>query len=187
MLNDDGLIWKTKFTNLLYLNNKLWPNDTEISLHMTPMTDDSKHQHIAFEKYKYIFARVLQNSLFIENDVKTHENFVPLDNDLIDFFARPVDQVVGVCLLAKLNSIAGEYLKIDAVQIESWQGENLKFIISQTSPETDMMENCGIKNPWWYDDSPNFSNFTTKKLTWDELGFKIQDSDDRFKIIQGGI
>jgi len=50
-----------------------------------------------------------------------------------------------------------------------------------------MMENCGIENPWWNDESPNFSNFTTKKLTWDELGFKIQDSDDRFKIIQGGV
>ena len=50
MLNDDGLVWKSRFTNSLFLNLKLWPNDTEVSLHMTPMTDEPQQQHIAFEK-----------------------------------------------------------------------------------------------------------------------------------------
>ena len=65
---DDGLIWRTRFTNTLYVQNKLWPNDTDVSIHMTPIAEDSKQQHIAFEKIKYVFNKILQNSLFIDNN-----------------------------------------------------------------------------------------------------------------------
>lgn len=186
MLNDDGLIWRTRFTNALFLQNKLWPNDTDISLHMTPVSDDSKSQHLTFEKIKYIFNKIMQNSLFIENDNEDISTFKKFDNDIVDFFDRPIDQIVGVCLFAKLNAIAGEYLAINAIEIESWQGENLRFIISESSPEYDLLKNNQITNPWWYDASPRFSNFTTNTLTWQELGFNINDSNDRFKIIKGG-
>ena len=106
---------------------------------------------------------------------------------MVDFFSRPIDQVVGVCLLTKLNAIAGDYLQVTAVEIESYQGENLKFIITTDSPEYSLMNESGIKNAWWLEKSPRFSNFTTKNLTWDDLGFKIDNTHDKFKIIKGGI
>ena len=101
--------------------------------------------------------------------------------------AAEVDQVVGVCLLAKMNSIAGEHLQVNALEIESWQGENLRFVITPDSPEYGLMNECGIKNAWWFEKSPRFSNFTKQTLTWDDLGFKIDDNNDRFKIIKGGL
>ena len=187
MLNDDGLIWRSRFTNTVFLNVKLWPNDTEVSLHMTPLTDEPNQQHIAFEKYKYVLSKILQNSIFIEHDEQGHKAFNALNNGVIDFFSRPVDQVVGVCLLAKMNSIAGEHLQVNALEIESWQGENLRFVITPDSPEYALMNDCGIKNAWWFEKSPRFSNFTKQTLTWDDLGFKIDDNNDRFKIIKGGL
>lgn len=186
MLNDDGLIWRSRFTNTLFLQNKLWPNDTEISLHMTPVTDDSKHQHLSFEKIKFVFSKILQNSLFIENKSIT-EPFIKLDNDLIDFFDKPIDQIVGVCLLSKLNAITGKFLKVNVIEIESWQGENLRFIISENSPEYDLLQECNIENPWWHDSLPRFSNIKKNKLTWSDIGFKINETDDQFKIIKGGL
>ena len=44
-----------------------------------------------------------------------------------------------------------------------------------------------VANPWWFEKSPRFSNFTKHSLTWDDLGFKINGVHDRFKIIKGGI
>ena len=187
MLNDDGLVWKSRFTNSLFLNLKLWPNDTEVSLHMTPMTDEPQQQHIAFEKYKYVMSRFMQDSIFITHNETEHTAFSNLKNTVVDFFSRPIDQVVGVCLLTKLNAIAGDYLQVTAVEIESYQGENLKFIITTDSPEYSLMNESGIKNAWWLEKSPRFSNFTTKNLTWDDLGFKIDNAHDKFKIIKGGI
>ena len=89
MLNDDGLIWRSRFTNTVFLNVKLWPNDTEVSLHMTPLTDEPNQQHIAFEKYKYVLSKILQNSIFVEHDEQEHKAFNALNNDVIDFFSRP--------------------------------------------------------------------------------------------------
>jgi len=187
MLNDDGLIWRSRFTNTLFLNLKLWPNDTEISLHMTPMTDEPQQQHTAFEKYKYVLAKFMQDSIFIEHKKEEFTAFENLNNEVIDFFSKPVDQVVGVCLLTKLNSIAGEYLQVSAIEIDSYQGENLKFVITQDSPEYTLMTESDIANPWWFEKSPRFSNFTKHTLTWDDLGFKINSVHDRFKIIKGGV
>lgn len=183
---DDGLIWRTRFTNTLYIQNKLWPNDTDISLHMTPITEDSKQQHVAFEKIKYVFNKILQNALFINFD-KEHQLFEKFNNDIIDFFEKPVDQVVGICLFNKLNAMIGDCLRVDTLEIESWQGENLRFIISESSPENALLQSSTINNPWWMDKSPRFSNFTKEILTWAQLGFTISETNDKFKIIKGGI
>ena len=182
---DDGLIWRTRFTNTLYVQNKLWPNDTDVSIHMTPIAEDSKQQHIAFEKIKYVFNKILQNSLFIDNN-NQYPLFEKFDTLAIDFFEKPVDQVVGICLYTKLNAIIGNCLRVDTLEIESWQGENLRFIISESSPENDLLQSSTVNEPWWKDKSPRFSNFTKEALTWERLGFTIDESSDKFKIIQGG-
>ena len=184
MLNEDGIIWKTRFTNTLFLKDKCWPNDTEVSIHMTPKTNEIKTQHMYFEKYKYVFAKVLQNSIFVQNNnLKPLEHF---SNEIIDFFNEPVDQIVGVCLFSKLNAIAGEHLSVDTLEIESWQGENLRFIISEDSPEYDLLRNQDTQNPWWMDPSPRFGNTKPNSLTWEQLGFTISDSEKGFRIIKGG-
>jgi hypothetical protein len=107
------------------------------------------------------------------------------DNEVLDFFEAPVDQIVGVTLLAKLDAIGGENMKVDALEIESWQGENLSFMITDESPEWTILQNNKTKNPWWHDPSPRISNFTKDKLTWEEIGFTI-DNNEGFRVIQGG-
>ena len=110
-----------------------------------------------------------------------------LENFLLIFKnGSPVDQIVGVCLFSKLNAIAGEHLSVDTLEIESWQGENLRFIISEDSPEYDLLRNQDTQNPWWMDPSPRFGNTKPNSLTWEQLGFTISDSEKGFRIIKGG-
>ena len=145
MLNDDGISWKTRFTNTMYLQNKLWPNDVSINIHMLPITNGPQSQHVTFQKIKYVFGKTLQNSLFVQNDVNLYKSFSVFENDVIDFFDTPVDQVIGVTLLAKLDAIGGKSMNVDALEIESWQGENLRFMITTDSPEWKLLQTCGIK------------------------------------------
>ena len=77
-------------------------------------------------------------------------------------------------------------VKVDALEIESWQGENLRFMITTDSPEWKLLQNCDIKDPWWHDDTARFSNFTKEPLTWDDIGFTIKNKYDRFTVIEGG-
>ena len=128
------------------------------------------------------------NKKLIEMNIRTELmrlTFDMFDNEVLDFFEAPVDQIVGVTLLAKLDAIGGENMKVDALEIESWQGENLSFMITDESPEWAILQGKKIKDPWWHDASPRISNFTKDKLTWEEIGFKI-DNNEGFRVIQGG-
>ena len=45
MLIEDGMSWKTRFTNTILLNNKLWPNDYEVNIVFVPQTDNPAVQN----------------------------------------------------------------------------------------------------------------------------------------------
>ena len=187
MLSEDSICFKTRFTNTMLLSGKLWPNDYDLAVHFTPQTDDQKLQNITYEKYKWVFGRVLQNSIFITNDKKMYKDVENLKNDIIDFVSDPVDQIIGVTIMSKLNSIGGEYLKVQCLEIESWQGENLRYTINADSPEWDVIHDLEkeIEKPWWLSGQPNFSNFEKTHLTWEEIGFTI-NAESKLKLVKGG-
>lgn len=184
MFLEDSIVYKIRFTNIIYLANKLWPNEVDVSIHFTPCDDDANTQHITFEKYKYCFNKIFQNSLLL-TEKADYEIFGNHCSQVIDIPIRPVDQMVGVCIYSKLNSIGGNHLKCSAVEIESWQGENIKFIITENSPEWELLPNQQNHYYWWNDPMPNFSNFSDSRLTWEEIGFKLDNVENNFTVIQG--
>ncbi len=115
MLIEDGMSWKTRFTNTILLNNKLWPNDYEVNIVFVPQTDNPAVQNLTYDKYKYLFNKVFQNAIFIKHDKKTYQQLNHYRNDVIDFVSDPYDQLVGVQIFSKLNSIGGEFLKVEAL------------------------------------------------------------------------
>lgn len=187
MLSEDTICFKTRFTNSLLLNNKLWPNDYEIAVYFVPQTNDQKLQNITYEKYKWVFGRAFQNSIFIPSDEKIYASVKTFKNDIIDFVSDPVDQIIGVTIMSKLNSIGGEFLKVQNIEIDSWQGENLRYNITADSPEWDVVQDLEkeIKNPWWLSDKPIFTNYEKNMLTWEEIGFTI-NTESKLRLVKGG-
>ena len=187
MLNEDGISWSTRFTNTLCLKGKLWPNDYRITFNFVPLVSDAKKQNLVFEKYKYCFHRVFQNSLFIKYDNEAYNKLKVFDNFVIDFVHDPYDQLVGVQIFSKLNAIGEGLLKVEAMHIESWQGENLQYVITNDSPEWEILHDLEktMNNHWWKNNSPHFSTFTSTKATWDEVGFTASN-EPVLHIIQGG-
>lgn len=184
MFLEDSIVYKIRFTNIIYLANRLWPNEVDVSLHLTPCDDDPQTQHTTFEKYKYCFHKIFQNSLFVTNK-QEYDIFKNHSSNVIDIPVRPVDQMTGVCMYSKLNAIGGDHLKCSAIEIESWQGENIRFIITENSPEWEMLPNDKDQYYWWNDSLPNFTSFESSRLTWEEIGFKIENTDSNFTVIQG--
>ena len=186
MLNEDGISWQTRFTNVLCLRDKLWPNDYTVTINFVPLTNDAGQQNNIYEKFKFCFARVFQNSIFIKHDSKLYDKLKSFNNDIIDY-VEAYDQLVGVQIYSKLNAIANNLIRVEALQIESWQGENLKYVITDESPEWTILEDFEktCKNTWWRNPNVHFSSFIDKQLTWDEIGFTV-NKNPNFKIIQGG-
>lgn len=185
MFIEDGMSWKTRFTNTLLISDKIWPNETDITLHLEPQLNNPDIQNITFEKYKYCFVKICQNSIFIDDKLENYQTFETYSDYVIDFPQRPVDQMVGVVFFSKLNAIGGDALKLSALTIESWQGENLSFTITQDSPEWDFVPNTAKQYYWWNDPEPNFSNFSKDRLTWEQIGFNIKNMKSHLTVIQG--
>ena len=187
MLIENGISWSTRFTNSILINNKLWPNDYDIRITFTPETNDMQMQNFVYDKYKCIFNKFLQNSIFIENNQEVFDKMDVFKNDVVDFVSAPYDQMAGVNIMRKLNSVGGDNLRVISCEIESWQGENLRYTITEDSPEWEILDDLQkeIKNPWWLSDQPVMSSFLEKQLTWEEIGFTIKD-ESRLKVIQGG-
>ena len=183
---DDGMQWRTRFTNIVLVNNKMYPNDTEIKVTFQPKTNDAQTQNLTFEKYKYFLVKVLQNSMFIQKNEKHYNFFKQFNDKVIDFANRPIDQIVGVTVFSKLDAIGSDYFKIEQVEIESWQGENLRFIINSNAPEWELIQKQKGERCWWTDPGPIFSSFDKNQLTWDEIGFKIKE-EKQFTVIKGGV
>ena len=188
MLIEDGISWSTRFTNSLLINNKLWPNDYDVKVTFVPQTNDMAIQNLAYDKYKWIYAKAFQNSIFISHDKKIYDKLSSFKNDIVDFVSQPYDQMSGVTMFKKLNIVGGDHLKVVCIEIESWQGENLRYTITEDSPETQLLEELEkeIDNPWWCNELPVFSSFEENQLTWEQIGFKIKE-DSRLKVIKGGI
>ena len=187
MLNEHGISWNTRFTNTICLKDKLWPNDYRIAINFVPLVSDAKKQNLIFEKYKYCFHRVFQNSVFIKHDLKAYNTLRSFSNFVIDFVVEPFDQIAGVQIFSKLNAIGDGLLKVEAMQIESWQGENLQYVITDESPEWITLQEMEktVDNHWWKNSSPHFSSFQPTKMPWDEIGFTASD-EPILHIIQGG-
>ena len=117
---------------------------------------------------------------------KLYDKLKSFNNDIIDY-VEAYDQLVGVQIYSKLNAIANNLIRVEALQIESWQGENLKYVITDESPEWTILEDFEktCKNTWWRNPNVHFSSFNDKQLTWDEIGFTV-NKNPNFKIIQGG-
>jgi len=187
MLIENGISWSTRFTNTILINNKLWPNDYDVKITFTPQTNDMQMQNFVYDKYKCIFNKFLQNSIFIENNQELFDRMDVFKNDVVDFVSAPYDQMSGVTIMRKLNAVGGNFLRVISCEIESWQGENLRYTITEDSPEWEILDDLQkeIENPWWLSDQPVMSSFLEKQLTWEEIGFTIKD-DSRLKVIQGG-
>ena len=188
MLIEDGISWSTRFTNSLLINDKLWPNDYDVKVTFVPQTNDMTVQNLAYDKYKWIYAKAFQNSIFVLNSKKIYDNLSNFKNDIIDFVSQPYDQMSGVTMFKKLNMVGGDHLKVVCIEIESWQGENLRYTITEDSPENQILDDLEkeIEDQWWSNDLPVFSSFEKQQLTWEEIGFKIKE-DSRLKVIKGGI
>ena len=87
---------------------------------MVTVTDDHIDQNIAVERIKYVINEQISNSVFIDQEekeaIKLYEN---AGVNVIPFPVEPTDQIVGIALYCKLNSIVEESIIVTDLDITS--------------------------------------------------------------------
>ena len=161
----------------VYFSNEFLLNVYNIDLDFNVETESIREQNIALERIKYFLNYSLQNSIFInENEEDMIQKYLDADLKICTLPEEPYDQIVGIMLLCKLNSITEGKLLVTDITITSSMGDGVwcKHCVE---------ENLGpfALSGWWDDPSNKISSITKKhkskkivklfknNVSWDDL------------------
>lgn len=177
----------------LFFENDFYINTYQISASMNVEAKSIYEQNIALQRAKHFFNESIDNVIFIrENDSERIEKLNEMGFKICPLPEEPFDQIIGIVMFTKLNSILEDRLIVTDVHIASDMCDGVSYLHS-------MEENLGpfTAKGWWNDNSPIISNLTTigkgkkiiklnkKQFNWDELnlGFEIDKTQNNNEVV----
>ena len=166
-----------EFVSGVYVENELFMTQFEVEVNFIVDSDSVREQNVALDRIKYFFIERLDSSIFInEADTENIEKFINADMKIIAIPEEPFDQIIGIMLLVKLNSITEGRLVATDIKLTSRMSDGVSYhhsLEESTGP-------FALKG-WWEDSSPNTSSRVNKNKSkkilkmikaetcWDEL------------------
>lgn len=137
------------FTGVFYLN--LY----DIDLHFNVETENVKEQNIALERIKFYLSHCLENSIFVhDKEEDAIERYMSANLKVSVLPEEPYDQIVGIMLMTKLNSITEGRLVITDVSISSRMSDGVSCMQS-------IEDNLGpfIDKDWWSENNTKINSY----------------------------
>jgi hypothetical protein len=202
-LNDDDTLnffsWSTSFDSTVLIDDVVYPNNYNATINFIPKTDNIQKQNIGFEKIKYLLEKLCENAIIFNPKDKTQDFWFKMPVNKILLPGNPYDQLLGVCLFKKIQSISSEYFHFGYFSIDSKLGDRVKYTVDNESFENKHLEVsnwCEDINPWWFrNDTATFDQRISKDkiwtgaVSWEDLGYAgNKDAGKKFKptVIDGG-
>ena len=161
----------------VYFNEVFVMNVYEVDMQFNIQTEIIREQNIALERIKFFITENLESAIFIDEKDKTAiDNFVGAGLKVCVMPEQPFDQIIGIMLLCKINSIMENRMELTDIGITSWMSDG---VICHHSVD----ESLGpfADSGWWNENTPRTdiskSGIKSKKLvklvkslySWDEL------------------
>jgi len=192
--------WETKFDATVVVDNCVYPNNYKITFSFIPKSDSIQMQNLGFERVKYLFNVLCENSVVFNPKDNTQSIWFKMPINKILLPGSPYDQLLGVCLFRKIQNISGNFFHLGHLTIDSKLGDNVKYTVDDESFENKHVEvedwiDADI-TPWWtrndtatFDQRIDAKTFWTGAKTWKELGYEQTDTKTRSfnpTVIDGG-
>lgn len=142
----------------LHFNGQFYVNQYVIDATFTVDTSSISEQNIAMERIKFFLHECLQHSVFVnQTDLDAIEKYTKAGMTVSTLPEEPYDQIIGIMLLTKLNSITEGRLTIIELLIESSMSDGVSCCISED-------ESLGpfYEKGWWNDSSQQVNDITNK-------------------------
>ncbi len=179
------LQYDLEFLGGIYYDNALRLNSYSINLQVLTRTTDPMELNIAWERLKAFVYGELENTVFINQKLQEQaEMLAMLGVNVTTLPEDPVDQVVGIMLLCKLNAIFEGRLHISQLDISSSFGDHVWYLIDEE-------DGVGVfaEDGWWHEPTVSHSNVNIEKTpdnivkvspsAWLEYGLTWPDSVDK--------
>lgn len=142
----------------LHFNGQYYVNQYLIDATFTVDTSSISEQNIAMERIKFFLHECLQHSVFVnQTDDKAIEKYSNAGMTVSTLPEDPYDQIIGIMLLTKLNSITEGRLTIIDLSIESSMSDGVSCCMSDD-------ESLGpfYEKGWWNDSTQQVNNIPNK-------------------------
>ncbi len=139
------------FQAALHFEGQFYVNSYDLTLSMLVETDSIREQNIAMERVIHFLTSVVQNSILVkstknntEEEVKTLEKYKDAGIRVCELPEEPYDQIFGMALMQKLNTIMEGRIKITDMIIGSVLSDDVRFTIVSEVAEVVLMG-----GHWW--------------------------------------
>ena len=130
-------------------------NNYSLRLWMITNTELAEDQNTAFERMKYFVYNHVDNTMFIDRAKQEQcTKFLQAGLSITTMPGDPVDQLIGIMLYHKLNSIMEQRMTIVETELSSSQGQAMTYLHSEGE------NTLGVEPPsWWLSADLSHSDF----------------------------
>ena len=173
------LEYPMSFYASLYYKGQYFANKFNIVLQLLTGSEDAEEQNIALDRIKYLIKEQIEHSIFVHQKERALiKKLEAAGMQVITLPEDPVDQIIGMALFYKLNTVVEDRMAILQTRISSEVGENMTYLHCE-----DEMAGPFEDKGWWDFPDPHFSKVghtdkvveLTKHITWDDLGLGWYD------------
>lgn len=176
-------------TSGVHFSNKFMINSYILNISMTVETEQVREQNVAMERLEYFLNEIISNCIFIDsNDTEQIEKYMNAGIRVATLPEEPYDQIIGMILLLKLNSIMENRLVVTDLSISSKLSDDVRFCIF-----CEMAENIFVGDYWWNNPSQrtyDLDKTSNKKVVklfdnlWAEMGLSWKEKNGQKNTIQ---
>jgi hypothetical protein len=167
-------------TSAVHFSDKFLINYYNIKISLLVETDNVREQNIAMERLEYFLNEVISHGIFIDSNLQdVIEKYNKAGIRIITLPEEPYDQIIGMIILLKCNSIMENRLVITDLSISSKLSDNVRFCLV-----TEIAETIFAGDYWWNNIGLNtfdIEKSNSKKVVklfdneWTELGLTWKD------------
>ena len=174
--------YPAEFLAAAYWEDSVMMNSYAVRCEMITNTRDSREQNIALERLKYVLFMQIQNSVLVDHREKAAiKRLQAAGMRTVILPEQPVDQIIGMMLYSKLDSVMEGRMTVTQLKLSSELGENVTYF--QTDNET-----IGpfAQKGWWNSAEPSVSDSKDGgkivsikgTTTWQLLGLDWGDKEE---------
>jgi hypothetical protein len=133
------------FQAAVHLNGNFYVNTYEATASMLVETASVREQSIALERINHFLESILQNSLLIHDaETASIKKYKKAGIKICELPQEPVDQIIAMVILQKLNAIMENRIVITDMTMGSLMSEGIRYhIVAEVS------ENVMSGDHWW--------------------------------------
>jgi len=141
-------------------NQQFHINTYSCKIDFSTLTTDATQTNLAYERIRYWMENILDNSVLMSDSNELLPAYQATGQRIITLPDEPVDQLVGIMLFSKLNSIAQERVTVTDLSVSSIMGDEVIYNHSHNESFVPFPQSA-----WWDDPSPIWYNKKETRVT----------------------